>query len=270
MRGIDVLRYAIEEHKPVAVYALFSGGKDSLTSTHWAMNHGAQSVVHINTGIGVNEGPGLSVEEYVRETCKAQGWPLRVVFPPDLSYREMVLRFGFPGPGAHRYPYVWLKERCVALVQREAKVGHKRSARVMFATGVHQSESARRMGYVCSVIKIKGRVWVAPLFDWNAIEFADYRKQHGLDVSPIVKLVGMSGECWCGAFAEPNELVKIERYFPKLAAEIHKLQGEAKASGVHASWGVRPPRRKDERQGDIPFMPLCVNCQSHKPKAMGL
>jgi len=254
----DILKYAIEEYKPVWTYALFSGGKDSLTSTHWAMEHGANEVLHINTGIGVNEHSGLSVEVYVRDTCCQYEWPLRIEKPPDLDYRAMVLKYGFPGPGAHRYPYVWLKERCVAAAVRAVKT--KRMHRVGLVTGVHQSESARRMGYVCPVIKVKARIWIAPLFDWNAIQFADYRRHNNLEVSEIVKRIGMSGECFCGAFAKPDELSRIEHYFPHLARQIYLLQEEAKVAGVHCKWGERPPRKRDNRQDDIPFMPLCVNC----------
>jgi 3'-phosphoadenosine 5'-phosphosulfate sulfotransferase (PAPS reductase)/FAD synthetase len=50
-------------HQPVRRFALFSGGKDSICSTHFTMNNGADEVVHINTGIGIKE-----TREFVRET----------------------------------------------------------------------------------------------------------------------------------------------------------------------------------------------------------
>jgi 3'-phosphoadenosine 5'-phosphosulfate sulfotransferase (PAPS reductase)/FAD synthetase len=255
---MDVLQYAMSEIRMRKIWALYSSGNDSLVSTHYAMERGAHEVLHISTGIGVDEPNGLSVREVVHETCKKYGWPYTVKTPPDLSYRDMVLKHGFPGPGAHLYPYSWLKERAIAAIQRESK--KCRSDRIGLITGVHESESARRMGFVLPVIRVKARVWIAPCFNWNALDFAAYRKEHGLEISPIAKLIGMSGECFCGAFAKPGELVKIRTYFPALYRTIADLQEEAEAAGVHCKWGVRPPKRKTKDQFEFPFLPLCVNC----------
>lgn len=254
------IEYAVAEYKPVAMKALFSGGGDSLVSTHFAMNNGAQEVVHINTGIGVDENPQLSVREYVIETCRKYGWPLREMHPPDRDYRTMVLAKGFPGPGAHSYPYSWLKERCVRQLVREAKVGHPRSAHVGLVTGVRVSESARRMGFVLPVVKVGGQIWIAPMYEFTKVDCLQYIKDHGLEVSNVVKLIGMSGECFCGAFAKPQErITKIAPNFPKLNAKILAMEAEARDSGVrNCIWGVRP--RKNRQNYDLPFMPLCVNC----------
>lgn len=254
---MNPIEYAIAEYRPIRIFAMFSGGDGSLSATHYSMEHGAHEVFHIRTGVGVEERPGLDVEEFVRETCKAHGWPLIVKNPPDWDYRTMVLRKGFPGPGAHLYPYVWLKDRAIAQLMRETK--KHRMDRVGFCTGVRNSDSARRMGYVAPVVKVKARIWIAPLFSQSTIEVYDYIKQHNLKRSPIAELIGMSGECFCGAFAKPGEIQKIERYFPKLAAQLHALEAEAKACGSYSIWGVRPPK-KSKGQQDIPFMPLCVNC----------
>lgn len=257
---MDVIAQAVEMYKPVKIFALYSSGTHSLVSTHYAMEHGAHEVVHISTGIGVNEPGGLSVLEVVHETCRDHGWPYRIETPPNLGYRGMVLKYGFPGPGTHLYPYSWLKDRCIWKVQRETK--KHRMDRVGFVTGVHKTESARRMGYVKPIFKEKARIWIAPLFNWNELDFAEYRKIHDLKRSPIAEKFGMSGECFCGAFAEPGELVKIGEMFPALHRQITSLAEEAKAAGVHCEWGTRPPKRQDSNQFDIPFMPLCVNCLS--------
>jgi 3'-phosphoadenosine 5'-phosphosulfate sulfotransferase (PAPS reductase)/FAD synthetase len=249
---------AILEHEPVKIYALFSGGDDSLASTHFAMEHGAHEVAHISTGIGVDEKPGLSVIEFVSETCKKYGWPWRPWKPPELSYKEMVLKFGFPGPGAHAYPYSWLKERCVRAMVREAK--HKWKDRIGLCTGVRVSESARRMGYVEPIIRVGAQVWIAPFFDRDKIFVLEYLKYHRIERSPVVRLIGMSGECFCGAFAKPKEFEnKIKPNFPLLAEKIECLQRQARELGVRDwKWGIRP--RRNPKNYDLPFMPLYVNC----------
>lgn len=238
----------------VKTYALFSGGNDSLVSTYEAMEHlNAQEVLHINTGIGVQE-----TREFVRETCRQMGWPLREEHPPALTYREMVLKYGFPGPGGHRFAYSWLKERAVRKVIRESK--QLRTDNIALITGVRRQESARRMGYVRSEIKIGAQIWSAPLFAFSKLQILDYIKEHGLKTNPVVAHLGMSGECLCGAFAQPNEIVKIEKSFPALAQQIHELEAEVKRAGKHCVWGTRPPKEKSLDQYEIPFMPLCSGC----------
>ena len=54
MKEQEFLRGVVAEHRPVKTFALFSGGHDSICSTHLAMESGvADAVVHVNTGIGI-------------------------------------------------------------------------------------------------------------------------------------------------------------------------------------------------------------------------
>ncbi len=238
----------------VKTYALFSGGNDSLASTYEAMEHlNAQEVLHINTGIGVSE-----TREFVRETCRKMGWPLREEHPPELTYREIVLKYGFPGPGSHRFVYSWLKERAVRKVVRETK--QTKAEQVCLSTGVRQQESARRMGYVKPIIKIGAQIWTAPLYTFSKADVLDYIKKHGLVSNPVVSTLGMSGECLCGAFAQENEIATIDSHYPEVSREIHLLEMQAKAFGKHCVWGTRPPKEKNLDQYEIPFMPLCSGC----------
>jgi 3'-phosphoadenosine 5'-phosphosulfate sulfotransferase (PAPS reductase)/FAD synthetase len=152
----------LEKHNPMRIFAMYSGGDGSLAATHFAMANGADEVLHISTGIGVDENAKLSVIEVVRETCRSHGWPLRVETPPDLTYEQMVLKHGFPGPGGHLYPYVWLKDRAIAKVVRETKTRWR--DRVGFSTGVRNGDSARRMGFISPIVRDGARVWIAPSY----------------------------------------------------------------------------------------------------------
>lgn len=238
------------------IFAFFSGGDDSLVATHFGMEHGAHEVIHINTGTGIKQN-----REFVLETVQAYGWPFRELHPPDWTYRDMVLRKGFPGPAGHRYAYSWLKERAIAKLVRETK--RSRHDRVILLTGVRRKESARRMGYVQAVLRLGARVWLAPAFEFSKLDIADYKRIHNLPTNPVAKVLGRSGECNCGAFAQQppsRELVKIQQFDPELHAEIMRLQQDAKEAGKHWKWGMRPPKAKDLNQHDIPFMPLCAGC----------
>ena len=105
--ALAMIDSAIHEHQPVAVFGLFSGGHDSLTSTALVAQHpDFTAAVHINTGIGVPR-----TRQYVRETAEAQGWKLAEYFaaknvnakvaPDPQIYRELVLKLGFHRPHGH-------------------------------------------------------------------------------------------------------------------------------------------------------------------------
>lgn len=238
-------------------FALLSGGDHSIVATEYAAEEGSiDEVVHVRTGIGVKE-----CEEFVVDLCDRKGWPLRIVEPPELTYEELVLKFGFPGPGLHHIPYRYLKERAIRALVREAK--RDRLDEIALITGVHQQESARRMGFTLPRIKVGSQIWLAPLFNYNALDFADYKRKHSLPSNPVKKTLGFSGECLCGAFAQPEELKKIERFHPDVAAKIHVLQDKARLAGKHCQWGVRPPKARNRNQYEIPFQPMCVNCHAN-------
>jgi 3'-phosphoadenosine 5'-phosphosulfate sulfotransferase (PAPS reductase)/FAD synthetase len=237
-------------------FALLSGGTHSLVATHYAVEEDSvDEVIHIRTKIGVKE-----CEEFVRDTCASQKfrWKLRVVEPPEMQFEDLVMKYGFPGPGMHYLYYRMLKERAIRVLVRESK--HRMRDEIALISGVHQQESARRMGFVAPLVKVGAQIWLAPLFNYNAIDFADYNRKYSLPVSPVKAKLGFSGECLCGAFAQPNEIAKLEKFYPETAARIHDLEGKAKAAGKHCVWGTRPPKKKKLDQYEIPFMPMCSSC----------
>lgn len=262
-QGLAIFECAEEKYpllRPKGIvrrFALYSGGNDSMCSTNLAMENGwADEVIHIDTGIGIPE-----THRHAEFVMSNRGWPHRTIKPPDWSYRDMVLRRGFPGPAAHKYAYVWLKERAIAKLVRETK--KKRFDRIALITGVRNRESTRRMGYTIPIIRIDARVWVAPLFSWSKADCQEYMTYYNLPRNPVSDLLGYSGECLCGAFAKPKEIKIIEKWWPETAIKIHLLEQEAAKAGKHCVWGTRPP--KEKFMDELPFMPMCAGCLSdHK------
>ena len=124
-----IIKEAQELHKCSKRFVLFSGGNDSAATLHAIWTAGlADAAVHINTGTGIPE-----TRKFVGEFCERYGVPLLEYFPP-ISYRELVLKHGFPGPGAHGFMYNFLKERCVDALIRDHK--KNRRDRIMLITGV--------------------------------------------------------------------------------------------------------------------------------------
>ncbi len=290
-----ILQHAIKVYMPEKIFALFSGGHDSLCSSHIASVFGQfAGCVHINTGIGVER-----TRQFVRETCAQFDWPLIEMHPPPFwpgrcktcqknktsrparedcpdcmkrlrpgvdyanlpAYDALVLHYGFPGPGGHTVPYNRLKERCLRKLLKEQKT-RKRSL-IMLVGGMRKSESSRRMG-TCQEHSIEGtRVWCAPIMYWSNEDKARYIESAGLPSNPVVKELCMSGECLCGAFARPSEIAELERHFPEAAARIHALEAKACEIGVHAVWGTKHPNSAcfQKKQEEEPsFFGMCWSC----------
>ena len=84
--------------------------------------------------------------------------------------------------------------------------------------------------------------------------------EHGLPRNPIkTSPLGMSGECFCGAFARPFEINLVRRFAPDVAEEIDRLAVIAKANGKPCVWGQKPKGHP----GQMEFAwsgPLCTSC----------
>lgn len=259
--SLELMDEAIAKHKPVAVFGLFSGGHDSLTATHIAAQHPKfTAAVHINTGIGIEE-----TREFVRETCKREGWPLKEYRAVDLGqdYRAMVLEQGFPGPTkvGHGIMYNRLKERCLRALIRDTKKGiHDR---VLLVSGCRSQESQRRMGNVEPIQEEGVRIWTAIIHDWTKAECNEYIDGNKIPRNLVVDLIHKSGECLCGAYARKGELDELALWFPKVAAEIRELQKEVRAAGFPWDWEDGPPKWfVEKRKGQEMLFDMEMLCQS--------
>lgn len=254
--ALAVIDQAVREYAPVAVYALFSGGHDSLTSTVIAARHPAfTAVVHINTGIGIAE-----THDFVQQTCRDQGWEL-IELRPDVEYEQLVLtRGGFPsGPKSHNSMYWFLKQKPLDGLIRDSK--RKPGDNVMLVTGIRVQESARRMAAGISVPIRRddhARLWVNPILDWSALDCGRYIDAIGLRRNPVVDLLHRSGECLCGALAREDEIHEIDHWFPAAGERIHRLEAVARTHGLkHTRWASQ------KKWGDAEqiTLPMCASCQ---------
>ncbi len=252
----ELIDKAIDEHKPSALFALFSGGHDSLVNTHLTAQHPAfTAVVHLNTGIGIDE-----TREFVRETCRTQGWPLIEKTPPRVTYEDICLASGMPGgPMGHAITYHRLKSESLEVLIRENKVG--RRGRVLLSSGVRQEESVRRMGFHKQPINRDGvRVWVNPILYWTAREVNAYIAENGLGRNPVVDNLHRSGECLCGALARPEELNEISFWYPEVGARIKALEQQCFAKGLPWNWGSKQTPVPHKDQGS--FLEMCSSCET--------
>jgi len=251
----EIIDQALEDHNPVACLAGFSGGTDSLAVTHWMMENVPGTIAfHANTGIGIER-----TREFVRDTCRDYGWPLLEIRAKEdcgQDYDEMVRQYGFPGPAHHKKMYSRLKDRAVRLAVKRQKT--HRMDRVLIATGIRSDESRIRAGYAGRVINRTGaQLWVNPIYHWTGSDKAAYIREHRLPTNPVNEVLGMSGECLCGAFASHGELDLVRVVDPEVAARIDRLHEQAAANGFPWRWDEAPPKGK--KVADMRGT-MCVGC----------
>jgi 3'-phosphoadenosine 5'-phosphosulfate sulfotransferase (PAPS reductase)/FAD synthetase len=231
-----------------------SGGNDSVATAYLASQHKAfAGCFHIVTGIGIRE-----TAKYVERLCDRNGWPLRILKPPK-SYRDLVLRWGFPGPAMHGVFYRWLKDRCIEELVRSNKT--HRLEHIGIVTGARKLESKRRFGNTQRFQKKGSQLWMSPLFEWNKFDVGDYLLLHEAEKNPVVEKLGFSGECLCGAYAQPGELEVVKEHYPEEGREIEELQEDVAIAGKHCIWGTRPTKAPSWAKNLEPG-PLCAGCVS--------
>lgn len=249
-QSMEIIDTAIAQHGPSHMFGLYSGGNDSGCSAHILSRHPSFTrAVRIDTTIGIPES-----RDHALKVAQDFQWRL-LEYTAPVSYRELVLRRGFPGPGAHSYMYINLKERCVDRLVREHKT--RWNDRIGLVTGVRLSESVRRMGHVETIYRDGCQLWIAPIAYWDEDDKIEYMARYNIPRNPVTDKMCVSGECLCGAYARKEEMVDLEENYPATAAVIHDLEAEAAIAGVHCKWGTRPPgARKKPTMGGM----LCSSC----------
>lgn len=192
---------------------MFSGGKDSLVAGH--SDKEVKEVLYCKTGVGLNF-------DYVLETCNKLGWKLNVVFPKDgEAFEDFVRKFGFPHVSMHNAVMGYLKWHPIRKWNRD-----NREREVLFVSGRRKKESRRRMRMKSNqeYTETEGMRFYASIYNWTTKQVWDYIKQHNLEISPIYKTMHMSGDCFCGAFAQPGESQLLYTFHNDLAKRMKELE----------------------------------------------
>jgi len=262
---------AVEEVKAIQLkhgiertFVLYSGGNDSGALVAAMMENGlAEAVLHIDTGIGIEE-----TQEHVVKVCADRECPLHIAKTP-FSYDDMVLgreklSGGFPSPGSHLFYYTRLKERALEKFRRENKT--RRGERWLLLTGIRQGESVKRMRLKDAYSKTSGFHWYNPMFLWDKADCREAMKAYGIPENPVSTLLGYSGECLCGCNAKSGELEMIETFYPACGRRLRDLHEKAKEAGYWWGWDETAPKGYSKNQEAFDFLKtgegfsLCQNC----------
>lgn len=238
-------------------WALISGGKDSLSTAQALHEAGKlEGCVSFETGVSTPDW-----KPFVEKVCAERKWPLEFYKTPE-SYDDLVLEFGFPGPGRHKKFMDRLKGRCV----RAFKKVHPDA---ILASGTRGGESKRREIGTSPVSMWETMPIIAPIYDWSTEETWAFFRDRGFERAPGYSTLQVSGDCLCGAFAREGEREALEFHYPALGERFRKLTEyltpKRAVSGRHLwGWGWRQPVKKDKQTSA-----LCVECGDADPAEPG-
>lgn len=244
---------------PFSKFALFSGGHDSLVSTHYTMeNDMAECVLHLDTNTGIEENI-----EYIESVCEQYDWPLEI-YQSEVELEDFAKEYGFPKASYHNVAYRYFKERPL---QKAARDSVKR--RQEMYSGVRRSESKRRMENVEDSSEQYTWTWYAPIADWTKEDCEDYIDEHDLPRNDVVGEIHRSGDCYCGAFAHRDtELIDLSAMYPEHAEWLLNTEKRVQEEiGTDEDWcwwgsqGVSSDRLTELREDEDSRVPtLCQKC----------
>lgn len=244
--------------------ALCSGGTDSVAATHAAMTFGpAEEVVFLHTRTDPpNSYSAIDATiDWIREWCRENGWPFRVVHAPD-PFSEIVAEEGYPGPSRHFLMYRKLKDRPID-ARRKAADGD-----LHCWTGIRRWESDTRM----EVAEPEGErgegrwYWHAPLVNWTEERLEDYLDAFDLEPASVVREIGRSADCWCGCFGDRGELVDLAAAgFDEHADWLDSLETPEDIPREQQQWAGYNWEKHDWAAEDDLQMTLCSACAPDYP-----
>jgi 3'-phosphoadenosine 5'-phosphosulfate sulfotransferase (PAPS reductase)/FAD synthetase len=228
-----------ENPKIKGLWALYSGGHDSLVSTYVASLHPLfKGVIHVNT----KTSPSAElVTRYARSVAKSYGWRF-IEISPFITHTQLFVKYGFPSPDAHEFVYQYLKGRPLKQARQIAKaalldemLGEKtiefeqplqpdeegrlsfikddskaraalsKKVDIAFVSGIRREESVKRSKKPEYGMD-SGILWINSIVDWTKVECSDYINIKGLRRNVMADQTGVSGECDCGAHAAAGEI----------------------------------------------------------------
>ena len=209
------------------IHCFFSGGRDSALSCFIAyrvsrLRNWGFRLVHINTTIGLED-----TERYVKRYAEWLGTEL-VVLRPDHTFEEYVAMYPY---WPHVYPprMRWCYHKLKRIpFERYLKMNYRDGD--LLVLGVRRSESLFREREYNSVFtakyysesKVQAKVWL-PLLHVTDDRIDELIEKLGIPKSPVWRVIGSSGECFCLAGATKRKIMQAVKVYPELGQRLAKI-----------------------------------------------
>jgi 3'-phosphoadenosine 5'-phosphosulfate sulfotransferase (PAPS reductase)/FAD synthetase len=188
-----MLKQFIEEHKIKSIVCCFSGGKDSLCSTHYTLStlkdySIKKYVCFVDTTVMIPD-----IIEYVNKMFKEHFEPLEAechILKPKTSFWDMAKDWGVPQKN-RRWCCFYLKLQ--PLYEFSEKIPHP----LAHVLGLRKTESRRRKDFTFSYHDVNRDIWkINPIIEWSDKQVLNYIKENHLPISPHYSK-GVQETCIC-------------------------------------------------------------------------
>lgn len=234
----------VKEYAIHSAACCFSGGKDSLVTTHLIMNQLAdlyevqKFVVYADTGCMLP-----ITEPFVIDVCKTYGWPLTIVRG---YFFEKAEKNGMP-----RMKHRWCCHECkINPMQDFIKTLKPQRAEVI---GLRRDESRARAKLPQILYKRKVPSWgYCPIISWTEKNVLSYIKKNSLPMPPHYRL-GLKETCMCGVFSNPKQMLILKANYPEMFQKFVDLESRFRKKGAAFYFHYKPVWAKDlARQTTLP------------------
>lgn len=240
------------DYDPYAVIVGFTSGGDSNIALKLAtMFFNVDAAFTCDTTIGAIEtlkNCENVVKEYgLKYICQAPRY--NGIDNNQNTYFEVVKQHGFPGKTntAHSWMYRWLKDHTIGNIISQFRK-RKRNRKIVIVSGARRHESVRRMGTSEDITIMGNNIWVNICNEWTDTDCQHFAHEYNLDRlrSPISKLIGISGECFCGCYSQKNELYEVRVASPSTYEKIMFIYNWLQENTEFLwDWESGPPTKRE-------------------------
>ncbi|MCP5016914.1 MAG: phosphoadenosine phosphosulfate reductase family protein [Ketobacter sp.] len=263
----QIIGEAIEQWKPAAIIAAYSGGYDSMCMTHYVLNNIKTDVDIWAIDTKLSSDGWL---DWVISTGGVLGGDVNVYDNEEgfNEYKGWVEAHGQPYTKLmHSRAYRRLKDTAFATLLKKYKKGWR--DKVLFLSGIRADESPERSQY--NPVNRRGKsnaIFANPIFYWTKQDIFNYRMAHELPINPFYETVGGSGDCQCN-WGKFITLRKLKQHSPNLAAGNVARIDELSKRFHGYGWDMTPSNQcemfedfEDDGEMTSPF--LCSGCSRDK------
>lgn len=266
-----ILDNAIREWQPVSLVSLFSGGYDSMITTHLLHRldtHGlAIQVWAIDTQLAAD-----GWHEYVSHVAGQFDWHFRI-YDNKKGYNQFVESVRLKGcprtRKMHTYVFQKLKERGIDAIHMMNK--SKRSDKTLFVSGMRRAESTyRKNADEVARIGKSNKIFASPIVHLTNEQCDWYRIEHNLPNNPFYNTVKGSGDCQCN-WGNFITIRTLQKFSPQLAAGnvalIDEISRELHGYGWDGQIEGQTEMLEDfEDNSELTSPFLCIGCSRQKTR----
>lgn len=263
--SLKIYEDAAHQYPPKKIFAMVSGGSDSLTALHvaLALDIPLDGIMHCVTGCGIKE---------TSQFCRKVANELNLkYYEPNAGkdWEEYVLRKGFFGKGVHAHSFAYHICKHGPITKQIAKMRlYRRNYNILLLNGARILESANRKKNFTDPINIdsasKQTIWVNLIHNWSKHQCMQFLNDLNVKINPVTSLLHKSGDCYCGTMQTDEEREEASYWFPEFGRYLDEVEQHVFDHGFTWGWGENMPEGFKLSGKHHKFQPMCHHCSANE------